>query len=176
MLAANDVGDRSAWASKVVEQLAFDGMTAEQACAAFLSATGDWFDRYSSKDPNADFARMWAKFGLPHVEARKAGSELTAAFIERNSEKYSLAAANDNVPATHAGSVSTPPAPPMHPDPFAPASAGGLLAEIATWITSTAIIPVAELGRAPPYHLHRPDLVRPCHECDYRLGHVSCSD
>lgn len=146
MLAANDVGDRSAWASKVVEQLAFDGLTAEEACAAFLSATGDWFERYSSKDPNTDFARMWAKFGLPHTEARAAGADIAAAFVARNTTNSALVAANDNKQAAANTSLLLPPPPEMHPDPFAPASAGGLLAEIATWITSTAIIPVPELS------------------------------
>lgn len=51
LLAANEVGDRSAWAAKVVEQLAFDGLTPEQACAVFLAASGDWFRRYETRDP-----------------------------------------------------------------------------------------------------------------------------
>ncbi|WP_425963904.1 DNA-primase RepB domain-containing protein [Rhizobium nepotum] len=74
MLAANDVGDRSAYAAKVVEQLAFDGLAAEQACAAFLAATGDWLARYEGKDAAADFARLWGKFGAHHAEERSAGS------------------------------------------------------------------------------------------------------
>ena len=41
-----------------------------------------------------------------------------------------------------------PPAPPMHPDPFDPSAAGGLLRELALWITETAIIPVPELSLA----------------------------
>ena len=48
--------------------------------------------------------------------------------------------ANDN-----STSVSLPP---MHPDPFTPDAAGGLLADIAKWITSTAIVPVPELSLA----------------------------
>lgn len=36
--------------------------------------------------------------------------------------------------------------PPMHPDPFSPDTAGGLLAGISRWITSTAIIPAPELS------------------------------
>lgn len=47
-------------------------------------------------------------------------------------------AANDN----HA----EPAPPPMHPEPFTPKAAGGLLGEIAQWVTETAIIPVPELS------------------------------
>jgi hypothetical protein len=36
----------------------------------------------------------------------------------------------------------------MHPNPFTPEAAGGLLAEIATWVNSTAIVPVKELSLA----------------------------
>ncbi|MBX5234108.1 DUF3987 domain-containing protein [Rhizobium sp. NLR4a] len=148
MLAADDVGDRSAWASKVVEQLAFEGLTAEQACAAFRSATGNWFERYASKDPIADFRRMWSKFGKPHEEERAHGAAAVAAIVASHSSKEPPAAANDNAPP--AMSLPAPPKgpepPPMHADPFEPSSAGGLLAEIARWITSTAIIPVPELS------------------------------
>lgn len=38
------------------------------------------------------------------------------------------------------------PTPPMHPTPFSPEAAGGLLERVAEWITSTAIIPVPELS------------------------------
>ncbi len=141
LLAANDVGDRSAWASKVVEQLAFDGLTAEQACTAFLSATGNWFVRYKTKDPVVDFKRMWPKFGLPHTEARAADASVTAAFVANNKAK-SLVAANDNIRVVHSST------PPMHPDPFTPEAAGGLLESIATWVTDTAIVPVPELSLA----------------------------
>ncbi|MFC3322140.1 DUF3987 domain-containing protein [Mesorhizobium cantuariense] len=38
------------------------------------------------------------------------------------------------------------PAPAMHPAPFTPEAAGGILADISRWITTTAIIPVPELS------------------------------
>ncbi|WP_458387316.1 DUF3987 domain-containing protein [Rhizobium redzepovicii] len=142
MLAADDVGDRSAWAAKLVEQLAFDGLTVEQACAAFLSATGNWFERYASKDPVADFRRTWAKFGVPHIEDRESSAELSAAFIARRAKKAAPVAANDNAPADLSST------PRMHPDPFTPQAAGGLLSEIATWVNKTAIVPVPELSLA----------------------------
>lgn len=97
MLAANDVGDRSAHAARVVEQLAFDGLTAEYACAAFLAATGDWFARYEGKDASADFARMWSKFGAHHAEERKAGAAAVEGLVAKRSGK-DLVAANDNIP------------------------------------------------------------------------------
>ncbi|QIO47095.1 DUF3987 domain-containing protein [Rhizobium leguminosarum bv. trifolii] len=142
MLAANDVGDRSEHAARVVEQLAFDGLTAEQACAAFLSATGNWFERYATKDPIADFRRTWAKFGIPHIEERESSPELSTAFIEKNAGKRAPVAANDNAPADLSST------PRMHPDPFTPQAAGGLLSEIATWVSKTAIVPVPELSLA----------------------------
>lgn len=140
MLAANDVGDRSAWASKLVEQLAFDGLTAEQACAAFLAATGNWFDRYASKDPVSDFRRMWAKFGQRHIDEREASAEISKTFVDKWGAKSPPPAANDNTPG-----LDTPA---MHPYPFTPEAAGGLLAEIATWVNKTAIVPVPELSLA----------------------------
>jgi hypothetical protein len=144
LLSANDVGDRSEHAARVVEQLAFDGLSAEQACAAFLSATGDWFTRYSNRDPVADFRRLWSKFGVPHEEERAASTELSTAFVARNGKQTPIAA-NDNVPQAEPRR-KFPAAPTMHSNPFAPESAGGLLAEISRWITSTAIIPVPELS------------------------------
>ncbi|MBX5303095.1 DUF3987 domain-containing protein [Rhizobium sp. NLR12b] len=100
MLGANDVGDRSEHAARVVEQLAFDGLTAEQACSVFLSATGDWFARYDSKDPNRDFARLWPKYGAPHAEERAAGQAAASGLIARASRSSATrAAANDNRPA-----------------------------------------------------------------------------
>ncbi len=145
MLATDDVGDRSAWASKVVEQLAFDGLTAEQACAVFLAATGNWFKRYDTKDPVKDFERMWPKFGAHHAEERELGTQASAGIIAKfKSAGATPVAANDNVPVVEARAL--PPLPKMHTDPFKPESAGGLLAEVSRWITSTAIIPVPELS------------------------------
>lgn len=92
ILGANDVGDRSAHAARVVEKLAFDGHPAEVAAALFLTATGNWLDRYASEDrARQDFTRMWARFGQPHVDARNAGGEMA--------EKLRQKAANDNEPS-----------------------------------------------------------------------------
>lgn len=141
LLSADGVGDRSEHAAKVVEQLAFDGLTAEQALVAFLSATGNWFDRYKGKDAQVDFLRLWGKFGAHHAEERAQG----AAAIKGLIAKSLPVAANDNDPdATPARKLPTPPT--MHPDPFSPAAAGGLLRDVSRWITDTAIIPVPELS------------------------------
>lgn len=99
LLSANDVGDRSAHAARVVERLAFDGHAAEQACALFLSASGDWLGRYGSEDnARTDFERSWAKFGKPHVDERaaatEAGMQLTASLKPKG--KLPPVAANDN--------------------------------------------------------------------------------
>lgn len=141
LLSADDVGDRSAHAAKVVEQLAFDGLTVEQACAAFLAASGDWFERYKTRNPKIDFARLWQKFGSPKKEEREQAVTLAKAFIGSATKPV---AANDNEPAEL--SRDLPDLPPMHTDPFSPASAGGLLQSISSWITDTAIIPVPELS------------------------------
>jgi hypothetical protein len=143
MLAANDVGDRSEWASAVVEQLAFDGMTAEAAYSAFTSASGNWFERYDSKDPEKDFVRCWAKFGQPHEAARAASAELASAFVAKNAAKAPLVAANDNEPAPTLGTRPV--------DPWAqrkhPSMPLGLLpAAIEEFATSQAAIMGVDAG------------------------------
>lgn len=149
LLAANDVGDRSEYAAKVVEQLAFDGHPADVAAGLFLSATGDWFARYKTKDARADFIRLWGKYGVEHAEARAAAAETASKVADwlkpQGATKQALVAANDNNVQAEPSRV-LPCLPAMHPDPFKPEAAGGLLAEIADWITETAIIPVPELS------------------------------
>lgn len=49
-------------------------------------------------------------------------------------------AANDNDPLAGV--------PPMHPAPFTPEAAGGILGDVARWVTSSAIVPVPELSLA----------------------------
>lgn len=80
LLAANDERDRSAHAARVVERLAFDGLSAEVAAALFLSATGDWLGRYPTEQAAlTDFARLWGKFGQdPTPVATSAIAALTA--------------------------------------------------------------------------------------------------
>ncbi|KQS80426.1 hypothetical protein ASG25_02105 [Rhizobium sp. Leaf384] len=142
LLAANDVGDRSEHAARVVEQLAFDGHTVEGGMRLFIDARGDWLRRYSTEERAAtDFRRMWGKFGVPLIEERAARSEAAQAFVESAAEKVRIAA-NDN----HATPLND--TPPMHPDPFTPQAAGGLLENIANWIHDTAIVPVRELSLA----------------------------
>lgn len=101
MLAANDVGDRSAHASRVVERLAFDGLTAEQACAVFLAATGDWLHKYPTEDrARTDFQRAWGKFGAHHAEERAAALAVGAGIVANfNAKRQPPSAANDNTPA-----------------------------------------------------------------------------
>ena len=144
LLASNDVEDRSIHASRVVEQLAYDSHSAEEALALFLAADGNWLARYETEErARTDFARLWGKFGMPHIETRENGSKLVAGLVSRTTRTPEPA--NDNIPTT-VPTRALPSLPDMHPDPFAPVSAGGLLAEIAEWITSTAIIPVPELS------------------------------
>ncbi|MFQ6181661.1 AAA family ATPase [Sinorhizobium meliloti] len=95
LLAANDVGDRSAHAARVVEKLAFDGHQTEVAASLFISAAGDWLGRYNSEErARADFSRMWAKFAKPSTGAAQS-------FL-RN-----LKAANDNEPPQSAPAKRT---------------------------------------------------------------------
>lgn len=95
LLAADDVGDRSAHASSVVEQLAFDGHPAEVACALFLSASGNWKDRYATEGhARKDFERCWGKFGVPHEEERQRASGLAIRLKAKG--KAAPVAANDN--------------------------------------------------------------------------------
>lgn len=86
-------------------------------------------------------------FGQGIVEAVD-GSNLTVTFENDVRKKIvdafvkvsavPLIAANDNHPE--------PAAPRMHPDPYGVEATGGLLGQIATWITETSIIPVPELS------------------------------
>jgi hypothetical protein len=102
LLGANDVGDRSAHAARVVEKLAFDGYPAELAAALFLSASGNWLARYANEErARQDFGRLWGRFGQPHAEARQAGEAIV--------EKLKAKAANDNEPQ----SAEVPRKPPL---------------------------------------------------------------
>ncbi|KRQ03091.1 hypothetical protein AOQ71_30470 [Bradyrhizobium manausense] len=92
LLAANDVDDRSKHASAVAERLAFEKYDAEPAAALFLSATGNWLDRYSTEaSARKDFGRLWGKpFCTKHTEMREAGARLVAGLATPKP-------ANDNV-------------------------------------------------------------------------------
>lgn len=100
MLAANDVGDRSAHSARVVEKLAFDGHTMEEAAALFLSADGDWLARYSHEEnARKDFERLWSKFGQPKIDEREATAvhaSSIAALVAKKPAKEAPVAANDN--------------------------------------------------------------------------------
>ena len=67
------------------------------------------------------------------------------AFVEALREA-APAAANDNEPASPV--ELRYPEPPAKSEPWSPASAGGLIGDVAKWITSTAIIPNPELSLA----------------------------
>jgi hypothetical protein len=146
MLAANDVGDRSAYAARVVEQLAFDGHSAEEALALFLSATGDWFLRYETEErARADFLRLWGKFGQPHKEAREAGAGAAEGLLGKKAK----AAANDNAEAA--------PEPDREEPDYTLAavadlevltSPGGLVQDLVDWIVSSAEQPSRTLALA----------------------------
>jgi len=88
LLAADDVDNRSDHAAAVAERLAFDGYDAETAAALFLSAKGNWLNRYQNEESaRRDFTRLWGKpFCTKHTEMRSAGAKLAA----------SLKPANDN--------------------------------------------------------------------------------
>lgn len=131
LLAEDDVGDRSAHASRVVEKLAFDGHNAEEAAALFLAATGDWFARYAGRDAHADFRRMWAKFyrdpmhGLEPWTPRAlpvAANDNDADWIRDEAEFKSDASLSD---------LTRP---------------GGFVEELIDWIVSSAEHPSRELA------------------------------
>lgn len=98
LLAAADVGDRSAHAARVVEKMAFDGHPAEVAAALFLAATGDWLSRYYSEETaRADFSRLWGKFGREPVHSSIA--EAATRLVASKQRREPLEPANDNRPA-----------------------------------------------------------------------------
>lgn len=97
LLAANDVGDRSAHAARVVERLAYDGHTAEEAAALFLAASGDWLERYPTEArARADFERLHSRFALPMMEKREEEATSGRRLVDGLLKKHALKAANDN--------------------------------------------------------------------------------
>lgn len=83
--------DRSGQAYAVVEQLHFDGHTAEEAAALFVAATGNWTSRYRDEEHmRGDFSRMWGKREAEREKER----EQAARFAEGLSKP-----ANDNHPS-----------------------------------------------------------------------------
>lgn len=103
MLAANDVGDRSDHAARVVEEMGFVGLPLDEGAALFLTATGDWLHRYPTEErARSDFVRMWGKFVVPREEVQAAGAEIGARLAEKHKSKEPgkqlPAAANDNKP------------------------------------------------------------------------------
>jgi len=153
LLAADDVGDRSAHAARVVERLAFDSHTAEEALALFLSASGNWFDRYQSKDPRVDFERNWQKFGQPHVDAREHGAAL-AAGLSYPKEGPEPGAANDNHPTSE---TVTPSAVEDEAGDYVLETVadlesltypGGLVEDVINWIVASAEQPSRTLAMA----------------------------
>ena len=90
LLVADDVDNRSKHANRVAEQLAFDGHSAEEAAALFLSAKGNWIDRYPTEAAaRKDFERLWSKEPCArHAVTVTTGAKLAAG----------LKPANDNVP------------------------------------------------------------------------------
>ncbi|MBS7546229.1 DUF3987 domain-containing protein [Ancylobacter oerskovii] len=142
LLAANDVGDRSAHAARVVEKLAFDGHPAEVAAGLFLSASGDWLSRYRSEDyARQDFTRLWGRFGQPHLRAREIG----AAMIE----KLRGRAANDNEPDDDDEDAARPiPTAAAVGLPLELCYPPGAVGEFARWIASCARFPSPHLALA----------------------------
>lgn len=114
---------------------------AEQALA---SVYGQW--------DNVRLSAGTAKRGLDagqlhprEVPAREDEEDLTPWLPTKLLAKHRLpVAVPDFIPANDNEDEPVPP--PMHPDPFTPEAAGGLLGDIARWVTETAIIPVPELS------------------------------
>lgn len=93
LLAANDVDDRSKHARAVIEQLNFDGHSAEEAAALFMAAKGNWLDRYANEQrARTDFERVWGKEVARREEKREANADLAAGLVVPQQP------ANDNDP------------------------------------------------------------------------------
>ena len=91
LLEADGQPDRSAHAASVVEQLAFEGHSVEQATALIMACDGAWTERYPDVEALLrDVARLWGKYGEPHELARGEAAEMVAPLL--------LGAANDNEP------------------------------------------------------------------------------
>lgn len=145
------------------------GVLSRQEAEARLFAAAQ-FNGYAAKD-GSRAARMTIKSGLdsgtkhprlvPEEMTAEEGARLAVNLIGMDSGEASALVALGKFLATKLvgtravsptiqpqGEEGEPPAPPMHPDPFNPQAAGGLLEGIANWVTETAIIPVPELSLA----------------------------
>lgn len=112
-------------------------------------------DTAENADERAE-ALLVARCGLQRLRSDPEPTELKAANDNTAFEDSRAAAAeavrtwqaaNDNISPDDLTEHPYP-LPPMHPDPWTPEAAGGLLGGVARWINSTAIIPVAELSVA----------------------------
>ncbi|RVO89860.1 bifunctional DNA primase/polymerase [Sinorhizobium meliloti] len=100
------------------------------------SEAADWLRaRVGDERPPVDHSRYAGLIGKM-LSGNKHKQPETASHPVRE-----LVAANDN-------KRQLPETPAMHPDPYNPAAAGGLIGDIARWITSTAVVKVSELSLA----------------------------
>lgn len=106
-----------------------------------------------ARDGGADLSEIAKKHrGRKDDSTYHSDPSMVSAFVERQRAKlakaYVSAPAAAAAPAVSANDNKrdTPTTPAMHPDPYSPASAGGLIADVAKWITRTAVIPVDELS------------------------------
>ncbi|WMT88664.1 YfjI family protein [Pelagibacterium sp. 26DY04] len=80
------------------------------------------------------------------VEDKEIGKLVIARKLGMRPRMIPLLPENAELPAPANDNEPEPTPPGMHPDPFTPEAAGGLLGDIARWITDTAIVPVPELS------------------------------
>lgn len=99
----------------------------------------------------ADWLRSKVGDERPPADSQRY-SGLVARALSGNKHKrpeagVAAAPVREMVPANDNNSL-LPATPAMHPDPYNPSAAGGLIADIAKWITSTSVVKVAELSLA----------------------------
>lgn len=87
------------------------------------------------------------KFGTGQITDTD-GDKITVQFDRVGEKRILYSFLGMGAPAPANDNKSSLPTPAMHPDPFNPAAAGGLLEQITEWITETAILPVRELSLA----------------------------
>jgi hypothetical protein len=142
-LPADDWPDNPADAARACVIVSnIDGCQSDSTFIVRMNGTAPELIQVHGPDADRDiaFAIIARDIGAePPVSVASKLQESLAKLAEKfERETEARHAANDNKAAIEL--------PPMHPAPFSPEAAGGLLADISCWISTTAIIPVPELS------------------------------
>jgi hypothetical protein len=135
MLMADGQPDRSAHAARVIEQLAFEDFTLDEAASLCRDRAGKWIHRYEDEAAFIrDAERVWNK----HVLPKEARQQENAEAVHRLLRSMDVIRSFDR--------VDMPTPPPYAASPFGLEQPGGVLTEIARWIFATSPSPIADFS------------------------------